>query len=107
MSAPTSKEVTPAAHNSPFSWLCAELKGNAHAEFLALTKTVAGGVATCLQLVQKSGMERDNGMVPMLGEGDMESLLLLAAASLQLLEKSATEGIDCMNECAMQEANHA
>lgn len=107
MSAPANNVAAQAPLHRPFSWLRPSLKGDTHAEFLALTKSVAGGVATCLQLVQKSGMERDGGMAPMLSEGDMESLLLLATVSLQLLEKSAAEGIDFMNDCAMKEAGHA
>lgn len=102
MSAPTNKGAEPAALHQPFSWLHSSLKGDAHAEFLALTKTICAGVTNCLELVQNNGLAQDNGTVPLLGANDSEALLLLATASAHLLADAAEKHIDAMNDRAMK-----
>lgn len=104
MKSPINKCLTSAAIHRPFSWLHASIEGDAHADFLALTKTITGGVALCLQLAQGSNVDRATETLPILSISDAESLLLLATASIKLLEKSATDAIDDMNARAMKDA---
>jgi hypothetical protein len=104
MSARTTKGAAPAALHQPFSWLHSSLSGDAHAEFLALTKTICSGVEVCIQLAQQNGLDQDSGDVPLLRVTDAESLLMLAAASAQLLATEAEKHIDCMNAHAMKGA---
>jgi hypothetical protein len=93
----------PQAIHQPFSWLHASVKGDENAELAALTQTVCNGMFTCLQLVLQSRLAQDNGDVPLLGANDAESLLLLAAASAQLLGEAAEDHIDTLTGRAMKE----
>lgn len=98
----TAPGATPDAIHQPFSWLPASLKGDKHAEFLALTKTICAGVATCLELVQKNRMAEDNDDTPILNMNDAEALMMLASASAQMLYESADDHIDKLTDRAMK-----
>lgn len=94
MNAPTSAgQLKPALH-APFSWLPTMLRGDDEAEFLARTKTVNMGVVTCMELVQQNELAHANGDAPTLSENDAHALMMLAAASAQMLADAAEERID-------------
>lgn len=96
MSTPSSKGAAPNALHQPFTWLPASLSGDRSAELAALTKTLCLGMATCLNLVQQNRLAQANDETPLLTAGDAESLLMLAAASAQMLSDAAEEHIDLM-----------
>ena len=98
----TNTTTSPTALHQPFTWLHVSVQNDAHAEFLAMAKSMCTGVAVCLQLVAQSELARDNGSVPVLDIGDSESLLMLAIESAKLLSSAAEIEIDTINERAIK-----
>ena len=90
---------------TPFSWLIDSQSENPAGQFFALTKDVAQGVQTCLELVYSSVLDRQinintpiNGdSLPVLNIADTESLLRLAIASASMLANAAGDRVDGVN----------
>ena len=81
--------VAPEAIHKPFTWLHRQVEHDQHAQFYALTLDICQGVRTCLELVQSSDMDRENGTPPLLGADDTARLLRLAIVSSSLLADHA------------------
>lgn len=88
--------------HQPFSWLGQDLKGDASAEFAALTMDVCRGVDLCLEILHADHMVRivnrdaDPGeeKAPAFGLADGERLLRLAMVSARLLSDAAEVQIE-------------
>ncbi|MFL6672918.1 MAG: hypothetical protein ACJ8LG_06480 [Massilia sp.] len=116
ISAPSLKAVQsgqdPRPFHQPFCWLNSGLRNDPQARFAALTMDVSNGVQTCLQLIHRDMMTRDNNrlaapgqeVAPVLDEAAGERLLLLATAAVQLLSARAEDHIDAMHTRAESQA---
>lgn len=87
----------------PFSWLHDSLAGNAHAEFLALTRNICNGAAVIADVAHIYAIDQDTGETTVFSINDMERLNLMAASSLKLLAGLAEREIEMMNARALKE----
>lgn len=86
-----------AAHK-PFSWLEDHLEHDRGARFAAMTMDVCQGIATCLELIHSSNVDRNRGGLPTLNPADTDRLTRLAMASANLLSRAAEDQIELLNQ---------
>ena len=107
------KPAPEAAMHTPFSWLVPELKDDGDAQFAALVMDLCEGVATCLELVYSSDLERHGnpgagpnaGTAPALSKPEADRLLRFAMGSSRLLAESAEQHIDWLNQREIDKRN--
>ena len=100
----------PEAAHKPFSWLVPEAELDDDAQFAAITADICNGVATCLDLILSSNLDRDHNIgaraddqvTPTLSYADTERLVFLARASIKLLVQSAERTVDHRNTLAKE-----
>ncbi|WP_157778417.1 hypothetical protein [Massilia violaceinigra] len=85
-----------------FSWLHADLKYDANAEFCALVKDVTSGCKTVLELLHADSLERDADERPILSPQKAEYLMLMAMRTVEMLSDSSGRRIGIMNEAAAE-----
>lgn len=112
MSAP--KKPTPETSlHTPFSWLVPELEDDGDAQFAALVMDLCEGVATCLELVYSSDLERhgnlgaapEDKVRPVLSKRKADRLLRFAMTSSHLLAEYAEKHIDWLNQREIDKRN--
>lgn len=90
----------------PFSWLLEDMGRDHAATFAARIKDLAGGLATCLALIEANELERDHCFhqdppkdgaepdLPLLNQFDTGNLLRLSVAIAEIMTEKAENYID-------------
>ena len=79
-----------------FGWLNDALRGQSMPEHLALVKDIASGVVLMLELVQKSELNRDRDILPVLSVQDSETMLFAAMRATEMLCDRNDELLDAL-----------
>lgn len=92
-----------------FTWLCADAESNEHARFAASVKDISAGAKVIAEVtrVHLLNLEAISTGVPtntLMSVGDIDSLMGLAAASLNALCQLAEQKVELFNKAANQGA---
>ncbi|KQQ32020.1 hypothetical protein ASF61_16940 [Duganella sp. Leaf126] len=103
---PADDAAAPPVHvpkHQSFSWLVPQLKGNPHAEFIALTMSVCRGAELALKIVQESELDRDHEETGgYFSPSHCDQLKILAIGSLKMLADRAEAEISDLNDVAQR-----
>ncbi len=104
----TSHQQSTQPTHRAFRWISGPGRNAPLADFVELTRDVAAGIHTCLQIMATSDLERaanasaDPGdeSAPTVGKTDAENLLRLSIAASALLREAAEARIRRLNDSA-------
>lgn len=91
--------------HQPFSWLNQKAECFPLADFVALTKDICGGLSLCLEMIEISDLEREDG-TPTLSFHDSSAFMRHAIAVAKLLGSEADREIEWVNEFGEAYLNH-
>jgi len=104
----TSPQHSTQPTHKDFHWIGGPGRDAPLADFVELTRDIAAGIHTCLQVMVASDLEREANLTadpgqefpPAIGKADAENLLRFSIAAAALLQEAAEARIRQLNNAA-------
>lgn len=97
MDKPTTQPNAKQCHFEPFAWLT-ERQFSGKPEFVEKVKDITQGIGQALQLIERSGLDSDDCVTPVLNNYQQSVFMRLAITSLEMLHDEADHQIATRNE---------